>query len=137
MFEDFDLIHTYTHAQAIEDGYLVDVSETAKEAGFRIPVALTRTVWDDCVAWNEEDTHRKGWPQDESGRLWDVLFMAILAVRRSVRQGEPEGGRVPYQVLRVPRSGAGRRPRTVVLHVVIGGGDDGEPVITIMQPGED
>lgn len=137
MFEDFELIHSYTRAQAIGDGYLVDVSETAKEAGFRIPVALTRAVWEDCVEWGEEDTGRKGWPQDQSGRLWDVLYMAILAVRHSIRRGEPEGGRVPYQVLRVPRDGAGRRPRAVVLHVVIGGGDAGEPVITITQPGED
>ena len=38
-------ISTYTRAQAIEDGFLVDVSETPREAGFKIPVALTRTVW--------------------------------------------------------------------------------------------
>ena len=38
-------IFAYTRAQAIEDGILVDVSETAREAGFRIPVAITRTVW--------------------------------------------------------------------------------------------
>ena len=40
------VIFAYTRAQAIEDGILVDVSETAREAGFRIPVAITRTVWD-------------------------------------------------------------------------------------------
>ena len=38
-------ISTYTRAQAIEDGILVDVSDTACEAGFTIPVAVTRTVW--------------------------------------------------------------------------------------------
>ena len=40
------VLSAYTRAQAIEDGILVDVSETAREAGFRIPVAVTRTVWD-------------------------------------------------------------------------------------------
>ena len=36
----------HTHApKAIEDGILVDVSDTACEAGFTIPVAVTRTVW--------------------------------------------------------------------------------------------
>ncbi len=39
------VLSAYTRAQAIEDGILVDVSETAREAGFTIPVAVTRTVW--------------------------------------------------------------------------------------------
>ncbi len=39
------VIFAYTRAQAIEDGVLVDVSETAREASFNIPVAITRTVW--------------------------------------------------------------------------------------------
>ena len=38
-------ISAYTRAQAIEDGILVDVSDTAREAGFNIPVTVTRTVW--------------------------------------------------------------------------------------------
>ncbi len=38
-------ISAYSRAQAIEDGILVDVSDTAREAGFNIPVAITRTVW--------------------------------------------------------------------------------------------
>ena len=42
---EFDpVLSVYTRAQAIEDGFLVDVSETAREAGFRIPVAVTRSV---------------------------------------------------------------------------------------------
>ena len=66
------LISAYTRAQAIEDGILVDISETAREAGFRIPVAVTRSVWDRLVAL--PDGYR-GF-QDERGRLWDVLWMA-------------------------------------------------------------
>ncbi len=41
LFKDADLIPVYTRAQALADGVLVDVTETAKEAGFRAPVALT------------------------------------------------------------------------------------------------
>ena len=40
------VIFAYTRAQAIEDGVLVDVSDTAREAGFKIPVAVSRSVWD-------------------------------------------------------------------------------------------
>ena len=42
-------IHVYTRAQAIADGVLVDVSDTARDAGFRVPVALTSAVWADCL----------------------------------------------------------------------------------------
>ncbi len=44
--EGWGVIHMYTREQAIEDGQLIDVSETpeAKEAGFRIPVCLTAGV---------------------------------------------------------------------------------------------
>ena len=66
------VIFAYTRAQAIEDGILVDVSETAREAGFKIPVAVTRTVWDRIIALPEG---YRGF-QDERGRLWDVLWMA-------------------------------------------------------------
>ena len=66
------VIFAYTRAQAIEDGVLVDVSDTAREAGFKIPVALSRSVWDRLVALPEG---YRGF-QDERGRLWDVLWMA-------------------------------------------------------------
>jgi hypothetical protein len=36
------LIYSYTRAQAIADGVLVDVSELAREAGFRFPLLSPR-----------------------------------------------------------------------------------------------
>ena len=50
MKQDDVLIFSYTRAQAIADGVLVDVSELAKQAGFRFPVAVTAGVWAECVA---------------------------------------------------------------------------------------
>jgi hypothetical protein len=44
MFDGSDLIHSYSRAQAIAAGVLVDVTPTAHEVGFRFPVALTRAV---------------------------------------------------------------------------------------------
>lgn len=124
-------IHTYTREQAIDDGMLVDVTETATEAGFRIPVAMTRAAWADCVEWSDVDSKRQT-HQNEAGRLWDVLWMAMNAARRG-------GGRqsLQFQFYRVPRGGRGTRPRLVELVAHIGAGDLGEPVITIMQPNED
>lgn len=125
-------IHTYTREQAIDDGLLVDVSETAKEAGFRFPVAITRAAFADCVEWSDVDSKRQT-HQDEAGRLWDVLWMAMIAARRG---GDRQT--LQFQLYRVPRGGRGTRPRLVELVAHIGAGDlGGEPVITIMLPGED
>jgi hypothetical protein len=125
MFTNADLIHVYTRAQALEDGGLIDVTETAKEAGFKIPVAVTAAVWGDCVAWDRFQTA----PQDEPGRLWDVLTMAVHTAKTH------PGSRAEYTVLRIPRGGLAPEPVRLVLHV--GPGDEGEAVVTIMQPGED
>ena len=54
-----NVISTYTRAQAIEDGVLVDAGSMAKEAGFNWPVALTAAAWADCVAWTEDDNRQQ------------------------------------------------------------------------------
>ncbi len=126
------VISVYTRAQAIEDGILVDVSETAREAGFRIPVAVTRTVWRRLVALPEG---YRGF-QDERGRLWDVLWMAHnYALRASDRD------RVTMCVLvrdiRKDLRDSNRPPRRHCPIVAIGAGDAGEPVVTVMFPEDD
>jgi hypothetical protein len=50
LFEEADLIYRYSRADALRDGVLIDVSETAQEADIRWPVALTRAVWERCVS---------------------------------------------------------------------------------------
>ena len=123
-------ISIYTRAQALDDGFLVDVSEMAQEAGFRFPVAMTRAAWEDCVSWSDADSKRQT-HQDEAGRLWDVLWMASVAARRN------GGSELRFQLYRVPRGGRGVRPRLVTLQMHVGPGDEGEPVITVGLPGED
>lgn len=126
MFTDADVIFSYTRAQAIQDGTLVAIDpKLAREAGFVVPVALTEAAWHDCVTWSREDTQRTGTPQDEVGRLWDVLWMAA----RSGRQ--QEGQMISFTVYRVPRSTRTGSPQPVELIAHIGPGDDHEPVITI------
>ena len=126
------VISTYSRAQAIEDGILVDVSDTAREAGFSIPVAVTRTVWTRLIALPDG---YKGF-QDESGRLWDVVWMAHHYARRA-----PNSDRVRMCVLvrdiRKDLHDSQRAPRKHYPIVAIGSGDQGEPVITIMFPEDD
>lgn len=127
-----DVIHAYTRADGFADGWLVDVSETAAEAGFKWPVAVTRTVWEDCCEWSEAAERRKGFTgQSVRGRLWDVLNLA----RWTAQQGS--GTRTRFQVYRVPVEGRGTKPRPVTLVLLTGPGDNAEPVVTICQPGEE
>ena len=72
-----EVIYAYTRAQAIADGVLIDVSEMGKEAGFVYPVALTHAVFNRYVTVPEGVTC-----QDEKGRLWDILWMLYVAIRR-------------------------------------------------------
>lgn len=124
-------IHTYTRAQALADGELVDVTTTAAEAGFTTPVALTRAAWADCVEWTDEDTKRQT-VQDQDGRLWDVLWMCMQTARIA-----KAASTFFFVVYRVPRGGRAMSPKQTRLKACIGPGDAGEPVITIMQPNED
>ena len=134
-----EAISVYTRAQAIEDGQLIDVSATAREAGIVWPVAMTSAAWGDCVEWIEETEKRKGYTgQSESGRLWDVCWMLSLAVRGAVRRGL-DASQQPlfYSLHRTPTAGRGVMPRKVILKFMVGPDDEDRPCITLMLPGED
>ncbi len=126
MFTKDDVIHAYTRAQAVADGVLIDVSETAREAGFRYPVALTRAVWDEHVV---VPPLVEG--QDEAGRLWDVLTMLRFAIRAG------NGGSELRFRLHVRNDNREGEPPMVELKAVCGPGDDMEPCITVMLPSEE
>jgi hypothetical protein len=126
VFDESHLIHRYTRAEAIADGVLVDVTETAKEAGIKYPVALTRAVWERCVAVPPGVAG-----QDEPGRLWDILWMLRCAIRRS------DGGPTLPFALHVRNDNRERTPPLVRLKALCGPGDGGEPVITLMMTDED
>ena len=83
---------------ALEDGVLVDVSEMAREAGFKIPVAVTATLWADIQSIPE------GSGEDSAGRLCDVLCMGVLAMSRAIEAGA-NGSTLLYDLL-LTREGA-------------------------------
>lgn len=128
-WDDAEVISRYTRADALRDGVLVDITATAREAGFRFPVAMTCGLHAEAVAWNEDNRAY----QDESGRLWDVLTVATYAMR-STRGCD----RATATVARIPNTPPqAQTPRELDYTVHIGPGDAGEPVITLMFPGED
>ncbi|MCG3197066.1 MAG: hypothetical protein GHCLOJNM_01550 [bacterium] len=119
--DDRPCVFSYTRRQALEDGVLVDVSELAREAGFKLPVAVTSEVWWGHVA-------RAAPPESESGRLWDLLNVLRMLIRAL-----PDGSRADRLEFRV-RFGE----EDVDLWALVGPGDRiDEPVLTIMVVGED
>lgn len=122
---DWEVISIYTRAQAIEDGVLVDVSELARVAGFKYPVAVTQGVWSECVRVAEEDKCT----QDENGRLWDILNVLLFTIKGK----KDNGDEVKFKV----RVWKNKGQEDVELWSKCGPGDDAEPVITIMLKDED
>jgi hypothetical protein len=127
MNEQGIVIHSYSRKEAIDDGVLIDVTDTAREAGFQIPVAVTSSVWSDCVTVPDGVVG-----QDERGRLWDVLTMLFFAVRNLRNSGSI----IRYQ-LHVRNDNRDAEPPLVELKAICGPGDDESPCITIMFPDED
>ena len=121
-----ELIFAYTRKQAIEDGVLVDITDTAKEAGLRFPTAITATAWLEYVAVPDGVTG-----QDELGRLWDIVWM----LRFAIVQQKLDGPEILFELL--VRNEENRPPQPVTLKAVIGPGDSPDPVVTIMLPHED
>ena len=122
---DLEVISSYSRAQGIEDGVLIDVSEMAKEAGFKFPVVVTNNLWASHITPSER---AKKYGQDEQGRLWDVLWMAFLAAKRSTG-----GDLIEFEV--IFQNGPGSKWRdTIRLWGICGPGDNAEPVVTIMLP---
>jgi hypothetical protein len=122
-----EVIYAYTRAQAVADGFQVEVTKTAQEAGIRFPVFLTRTVFDSFVNVPEGVT-----AQDEAGRLWDIVWMLRFAIRKSASHSN----RMPF-ALYVRNDN--RKPRLVKLLATCGALDidDPQPAITVMMPDED
>ena len=123
-----DVIFTYTRAQALAEGVLIDTTEMAHEAGFKIPTAITADLHARLLP-NDTELARG---QSYEGRLWDVLWMASVGARLS---GSTD--RVSFQVILAEvedRHPQKTRQNTLNLWCVIGPGDQGEPVITVGFP---
>jgi len=123
----FDVIYSYTRAQALADGVLVDAGPIAREAGYRWPVALTAGLYNGFIVPSPRLIDEG---QSATGRLWDLL----MVLRHTIIKAS-DSSRVAFQVLflMTPET----EPELVDLVAVCGPGDDGSPVLTVMLPNED
>ena len=122
-----DVLYSYTREQALADGVVVDMSELAHEAGFKIPVAATEAVYKGYLAPSQALVDEG---QSFYGRACD-----LLQVLHSAAIANSDQDTVFFTVLFVLSPGC--PPEPIELKAICGPGDNGEPVLTILLPDED
>jgi len=114
-----ETIYSYSRAQAIEDGVLVDLSQADSiRQHWKYPFACTSAVW----AIIEESLQQPG--QDVSGICHDISTMAKLAIHNTRNADQ-----ILFTVIITGKKHA--------LKLHIGPGDTAAPVLTLMLPYED
>ena len=124
---EWNLIYSYTRAQAIEDGVLIDVTEAARGVGFKVHTVVTATLFHGYL---EPPTGLEGEGQSTAGRLHDLLFLVLCAARKNHAGADRAAVRAAFLM----KPG---RTETVDVIAHIGPGDQGEPVLTLMLPEDD
>lgn len=122
-FEDADVIHAYSRTEAIEDGVLIDVSETAKEIGITLHTAVTPAVWTEFIG----TPSFSDWGT-ESDRLKRLLNCAVDAIERAANG-------LSFFSIEMTRSESVEK--RFDFRVQRGPGDNLEPVLTVMLSHED
>ncbi|WP_153133212.1 DUF6573 family protein [Dechloromonas hortensis] len=122
-------IHTYTRAQAIEDGVLIELSYYESDTAsvcrqhYKHPIACTAAVFEIM----QKAVENPRYCNDYAGILHDMLFMSKAMARKLDES---------TVIFRCIIMGAGRS-KYHDFKLQVGPGDQGEPVITIMLPRED
>lgn len=127
----FEVIYSYTRNDALNDGVFVDITELAKEAGFKIPVAITQGI---NTLLNEKIEG-----QDFTGRAWDMFTILLFEINR---MKEPDNF-IEFEPVFVRASNVKYlpsyekfKPVPVKLWAVIEPNDDSSPGMNIMLPSE-
>lgn len=136
-----DVIFSYTRAQAIADGVLVELKE-ARHLGFKLQVVCTERVWNALMASRgEREQSEREQSLGETVREAFLLRAAFLAAKVKMameRAGvpDPEPDRLDFYVRAAVADG---EVKDVQLYMLIHPDDDGsfKPVGTIMFPDED
>lgn len=133
LFSEYDLIHTHTRAQALEDGDLIDVTAQAQDAGLTCPAACTAALYGQLV----------GNGPNAALRLEAMLHTLRRAIEAGVREWVLQGAQgdgpkeVTFAMQDNHTEGLPEDGERVDAYAAIGPGDDGEPVLTIMLSYED
>ena len=114
-----DVIYTFTRAQAIEDGVLVDLSrQPVMRTFWTHPVACTSTVWSEIESAVNDGA-------DLDGVLHDICWLAKCSISQNRSQGTDQ---IHFTV------SLNGQDQSLKLH--IGPGDTAAPVLTLMFANE-
>ena len=123
------IVFSYTRAQAIEDGVLVDVTEIARQEGFIIPVAMTGTLYGEvtrCEFLKQMPASMSGNTQEEhAAALAKTMLVGFLRILRREIRRSGGGDRIDFKI------------GDIDAWALCGPGDEGEAVVTVMLQGED
>ena len=122
------VIHSDTRAQALADGMLIDVTETGKEVGFKLPVTITEALQNRLTPTKAEAAIG----QDYDDRLWNVLWLAAFTIKLADHGSDT----VTFTVVQQEVDAKSGQPQKVdlCLRAICGLGDEDELVITIGCP---
>ncbi|MEO1698740.1 MAG: DUF6573 family protein [Planctomycetota bacterium] len=121
------MLSSYSRAEALRDGVLVDVTRHAEKTGFRYTVALTASVYQSHVQ-----------ARDGVGAQSEPLRLEHL-LERLLHQLRTVPGPASAVTFEVESLGStwGAETKKITLQAVCGPGDRAEPVVTIMHLDED
>lgn len=125
IFDDAELIYSYSRRQAIEDGVLVDISQEAQESGFKVPVAVSDNLFNGFI---NPPPGLEGEGQSTRGRLHDVFEMIKVAVHSNKNESM-----LFFDVLFLMQHG---HQEKVTLYCEIGPDGAGKPCMTICLPSD-
>ena len=108
------LISSYSRAQAVEDGVLVDVTPIALRAGVRLHTVITCGVKSELC---------DGKPADFN--VFEAVYWLLRDLSKAVRLQKEPSDRVTF------------KHGNMDLWACVGPGDDPKPVLTVMLEGED
>jgi hypothetical protein len=127
-----DYIFTYTRNQAIQDGFLADLTPLACKIGLRGSVAVTNSVWEDYIAIGDE--------QASCSLEFQFAERAALILRAAYQAmcHEQQKG-VAYDnelLFRFDLAIDGKK-QEIELKIIAESDEKGEGVLTILKPDED
>jgi hypothetical protein len=122
--------HGYSRGTAIAGGLLVDISNEAQEVGLSYPVAVTASLAKNLRP-NEFLSSLGISFEDQTRMLLQLIRERIVPHPEGIPE-ENEGEKliVPFIVLKGPLI----KEELISVLVMVHDGDDGEPVITLMNP---
>ncbi len=116
---------TVSRQQAINSGFLIDVTDDAKKLGLSFPVTVTKPLWEMGIAPTEELSD-----EEKSIRLRDVLMAFRL---RLATQGTLSPLLDFPAMLSMP---PGAIPQPVPLFALIQPGEQNQTMVTLLLPNE-